>query len=239
VIVSSVMTPHIERQIRTCLAAVILNSGCGASDRQAPDPSTLELSKPEGISGDFQVEVAGRLLPDSLRVLVTRDSQPVEGVTVIWFTTEGSVSPTEVRTGADGLAATTWTTMALYAEQFATASVEGGPWIGFNAIATPDPDAPNTILVRSEGGNRFEPAEFTVRAGGTVNWMWTPGSTDHNIVPDDGESPPHSGAPADWPKWHVFTFTRPDVYRYYCSVHGAAGGVGMSGTIIVTEPGEQ
>jgi plastocyanin len=238
-IVSSVMTPHVEREIRTCLAAVILSSGCGASDRQAPDPSTLELSKPEGISGDFQVEVAGRPLPDSLRVLVTRDSRPVEGVTVTWFTTEGSVSPTEVRTGADGLAATTWTTMALYAEQFATASVEGGPWIGFNAIATPDPDAPNTVLVLSEGGNRFEPAEFTVPAGGTVNWMWSPGSTDHNIVPEDGESPPHSGAPADWPKWHVFTFTRPGVYRYHCSVHGAAGGVGMSGTIIVTEHGEQ
>jgi plastocyanin len=233
------MIPHLIRGVRPCFTATALLSGCGASDRQAPDPSTLELSKPERISGDFQVEVAGRLLPDSLRVLVTRDSQPVEGVTVSWFTTEGSVRPTEVRTAADGRAATTWTTMALYAEQFATASVEGGPWIGFNAIATPDPDAPNTVLVRSEGGNRFEPAEFTVSAGGTVNWVWSPGSTGHGIVADDGESPPPSGAPADWPKWHVFTFTRPGVYRYHCSVHGASGGVGMSGTITVTDIGEQ
>lgn len=227
------------RGMRPCISAAALISGCGASDRQAPDPSTLELSKPEGISGDFQVEVAGRLLPDSLRVLVTRDSQPVEGVTVIWFTTEGSVSPTEVRTGADGLAATTWTTMALYAEQFATARVEGGPWIGFNAIATPDPDAPNTVLVRSEGGNRFEPAQLTVSSGGSVNWVWSPGSTGHSIVADDGESPPPSGAPADWPKWHVFTFTRPGVYRYHCAAHGATGGVGMAGTMTVTDPGEQ
>jgi plastocyanin len=233
------MIPHLMRGMRPCISAAALISGCGASDRQAPDPSTLELSKPEGISGDFQVEVAGRLLPDSLRVLVTRDSQPVEGVTVIWFTTEGSVSPTEVRTGADGLAATTWTTMALYAEQFATASIEGGPWIGFNAIATPDPDAPNSVLVRSEGGGRFEPAELSVSVGGRVNWVWSPGSTSHQIVPDDGESPPHSGAPAGWPKWHVFTFTRPGVYRYHCSFHGAPGGGGMSGTITVTEPGEQ
>jgi plastocyanin len=215
-----------------------LVSGCGASDRQAPDPSTLELSKPPGISGDEQVGVAGERLPDSLRVLVTRDSEPVEGVTVIWFTTEGSVNPAQVRTGSDGLAATTWTTMPLFAEQFAAARVEGGPTVGFTAIATPDPDAPNTILVLSEGGNRFEPAEFRVPAGGTVNWLWSPGSTGHNVVPDDGESPPHSGAPADWPKWHVFTFTRPGVYRYHCSVHGAPGGVGMSGTIIVTDPGD-
>jgi plastocyanin len=238
VIVSSVVSPHLEREIRTCLAAVVLISGCGASDRQVPDPSTLELSKPEGISGDVQVGVAGQPLPDSLRVLVTRDGEPVEDVTVIWFTTEGSVSPAEVRTGADGLAATTWTTMALFAEQFASARVEGGPTVGFTAIATPDPDAPNTVLVRSESGNRFEPAELTVPAGGSVNWMWSPGSTGHNIVPDDGESPPHSGAPADWPKWHVFSFTGPGVYRYHCSVQGTAGGVGMSGIITVTEPGE-
>jgi plastocyanin len=231
------MIPHLMGGVRSCLVAAALLSGCGASDRQAPDPSTLELSKPEGVSGDFQVEVAGRLLPDSLRVLVTRDSQPVEGVTVIWFTTEGSVSPTEVRTGADGLAATTWTTKALYAEQFATASIEGGTWIGFNAIATPDPDAHNSVLVGSEGGNRFDPADLAVPVGGTVNWVWSPGSTGHNIVADDGESPPPSGAPADWPKWLVFTFTRPGVYRYHCSVHGASGGVGMSGSITVTDGG--
>jgi plastocyanin len=239
VVVSIVMTRPTAREIRVWLTAVLLISGCGASDRQAPDPSTLELSKPEGVSGDYQVEVAGRLLPDSLRVLVTRDGQPVEGVIVTWSTTEGSVSPTEVRTGPDGLAATAWTTMALYAEQFARASIEGGPWIGFNAITTPDPDAPNTILVRTEGGNRFQPADFTIVAGGTVNWLWTEDGTDHGIVPDDGESPPPSGAPADWPKWHVFTFTKPGVYRYHCPFHGASGGAGMSGTIVVTEPGEE
>lgn len=233
------MIPHPIREIRLAAAAAVLVSGCGASDRQAPDPTTLELSKPEGVSGDVQVAVAGKPLPDSLRVLVTRDGEPVEGVTVIWFTTEGSVDPAEVRTGSDGLAATSWTPMEVFAEQFASASVEGGPTLGYTAIAGPDPDAPNTILVHSEGGNRFQPAELTVPVGGTVNWLWSPGSTGHNIVADDGESPPHSGAPTDWPKWHVFTFTRPGGFRYHCSVHGAPGGVGMSGTIIVSETGEQ
>jgi hypothetical protein len=119
----------IYARIRTAglsLAAALVH-GCGASDRQAPDPSTLELTKPDGASGDGQVGVAGERLPDSLRVLVTRDGEPVEGVSVLWFTTEGSVDPAEARTGPDGMAATTWTTMALFAEQFATARVEGGP----------------------------------------------------------------------------------------------------------------
>ena len=218
------------------LAIAALVSACGGTDRQAPDPSTLELTKPADISGDQQVGVAGRELPDSLRVLVTRDGEPVEGVTVIWFTTEGSLSPDERQTGPDGISASAWTTMALFAEQFAAARVEGGPTVGFTAIATPDPDAPSTILVLSEG-SRFMPDDLSVPVGATVNWFWPEGSAGHNIVPDDQDSPPHSGAPADWPMWHVFRFTRPGTYRYHCAVHGAPGGVGMSGTITVMETG--
>jgi plastocyanin len=232
------MTTETIRRFRSWLAAAPLVLGCGASDRQAPDPSTLELTKPEDVSGDRQVGVAGEPLPDSLRVLVSREGEPVEGVTVVWATTEGSVSPTETRTGPDGRAATTWTTMANFAEQFASARVEGGPTLGYTAIATPDPDDPHTVLVLSEGGNRFEPAALTVPVGATVYWLWPPGSTGHNIVPDDGESPPHSGAPADYPKWHVFTFTRAGTYPYHCFAHGGPGGEGMSGVITVTESGE-
>jgi plastocyanin len=216
-------------------AAVALLLACGASDREAPDPATLEIAKPAGNSGDRQVGVAGVKLPDSLRVVVTRDEEPVEGVTVVWSTTEGSVNPTTVRTGPGGMASTTWTPLPLFAEQFAMARLDGdgGPAVGFTAIATPDPDAPNTILVLSDGGNRFEPANFAIPVGGTVNWFWPPGSTGHNIVPDNAESPPQSGALADWPKWHVFRFTTPGVYRYHCMAHGGPDGVGMSGTITV------
>ena len=215
-------------------ACVGLLLGCGASDRAAPDPATLEIAKPASNSGDEQVGVAGVRLPDSLRVVVTRDGAVVEGVTVIWSTPEGSVNPTTVRTDPDGRAATTWTPLAFFAEQFAMARLDGGDGaaVGFTAIATPDPDAPNTVLALSEG-NRFEPADYAIPVGGTVNWFWPPGSTGHNIVPDNGESPPQSGAPADWPKWHVFRFTTPGVYRYHCAIHGGPGGAGMSGTITV------
>lgn len=235
-------TGRLSLPTRLALAVGLLVA-CGASDRQAPDLTTLELSRPAFNSGDKQVGVAGARLPDSLRVLVTRDGRPVKGVNVIWFTTEGSFDPAAVRTGADGIAASTWTTMPLFAEQFAEARLDGVPLgrldgghrVGYTAIATPDPDAPNTILVVNENGNRFEPANITIAAGATVNWFWPPGSSGHSIVPDEGDSPPRSGALADWPRWHVFQFTRPGVYRYHCAAHGGAGGVGMSGVVTVME----
>jgi plastocyanin len=231
------MTPP-SRVFAACLrAAAGLLLACGGEDRAAPDPTTLVLGKPEDISGDNQVGVAGVLLPDSLRVIVTRDDQPVAGVPIAWFTTEGTVDPAGSITGADGMAATTWAPMDLFAEQFMAARIdlEGGATIGFTAIATPDPDGPNTVLVGPGGGNTFEPANLTIPVGGTVNWFWPEGSRSHNIVADDGESPPASGALADWPKWHVFRFTTPGVYRYYCAEHGGPAGVRMAGTITVEE----
>lgn len=219
------------------IATVGILTGCGVTDREAPDPATLAIEKPAERSGDRQVGVAGETLPESLRVLVTRDGRPVEGVTVVWFTLEGSVAPTMVRTDAEGFAASTWTLLSLFAEQFAGARLahEDPPAVGFSAIATPDPAAPNTILVLNDGGagGRFEPAALTVVAGGTVNWFWPPGSSGHNVVPDDGDTPPQSGALAGWPTWHSFQFTRPGTYRYHCAAHGSPGGGGESGAITV------
>ena len=170
-------------------------------------------------------------------MVVTRDDEPVPGVRVVWFTTEGTVNPESSVSGPDGMTATTWTPMQVFAEQFMLARIDGdgGGTTGFTAIATPDPDAWNTILVGPDGGNTFEPGNLRIPVGGTVNWFWPPGSTGHSIVADNGESPPHSGALADWPKWHVFRFTTPGVYRYHCAAHGGADGVGMSGTITVGE----
>ena len=106
--------------------------------------------------------------------------------------------------------------------------------IMYTAIATPDSLAPTTIHVMTEGGYRFEPANLTVAAGTTVNWLWPVGSADHNIVPDDGNQPPSSGAPHGYPKFLSFEFTTPGVYHYHCAVHGGPGGAGMSGTVTVT-----
>jgi len=63
--------------------------------------------------------------------------------------------------------------------------------------------------------------------------VWAAGSVGHNIVPDDGDLPLHSGAPDDWPRYHSNRMHYPGVYHYHCMVHGGPGGVGMSGTIVV------
>lgn len=235
---------------RTQLAVLVcLFAACGAEDRQAPTTADLEIEKAPEESGDQQVGVAGEPLPAPLRARVTRDGRPVEGVTVYWTTFQGTMDPPSAPTDADGISASSWTTQPTFLEEEAFASLDPvtGPrvpgsvlpgMIMYTALAYPDPDAPNTVLVvDDEGGSRFQPASITVPAGGVVNWFWAMGGQGHNIVPDDGNAPATSGAPASYPKYLSFTFANPGVYRYHCAVHGGPGGVGMSGSVTVLEQG--
>ena len=228
-------------------AAVGSLAACGPDDRQAPTTADLVIEKAPERSGDQQVGVAGEPLPEDLRARVTRDGDPVEGVTVYWTTMQGTMNPPSDVTDADGLSASRWTTQRSYLEEEAFASLDPvtGPrvpgsvlpgMIMYTALAYPDPEDGNAVLVLSEGGHRFEPAEKTIMVGDTVNWFWPAGSGVHNVVPDAGDAPATSGAPAAYPKFLSFTFAIPGVYRYHCAVHGAPGGVGMSGTVTVLPP---
>ena len=224
--------PRLTRATPWLLAA--LTGGCGTEDRAAPTPE-MAIAKTDTLSGDQQVGIAGHQLDTALRVLVTRDSLPAAGVRVYWKTAEGAITPENEITDANGISSARWRLQALFAQQVAVASLdaEGPPGVIFTAIATPNPAARTTILVGPDP--RFDPAELTVQVGETVNWYWPPGSADHNVVPDDGDSPPQSGPPVGYPKYHSYQFTVPGVYHYYCMVHGGPGGVGMSGTINVVE----
>lgn len=214
--------------------AVVL--GCGGGDKALLDPSRLAIAKSETSSGDTQVAVAGTTLPEALRVIVTADGAPAPGVPVLWATGEGSVSPAADTTDEHGESTSRWTIKRLYAEQAAGVSLPGGVGqVVFTAIGTPDPVAANTVLVRGDGANRFEPAEITIVVGDTVNWFWPEGSDGHNVVPDDGGSPPQSGPLRAYPTFHSFRFEVPGVYHYHCAAHGAAGGIGMSGTVTVLD----
>jgi plastocyanin len=241
----SAMHPVAARHGSRLALALGLLTACGAGDGQAPPE--LAIAKPATNSGDKQVGVAGKPLEQDFRALVTRDGKPAAGVTVYWTTMQGSLNPTTGVTGADGISASRWTTKVLYTQQEAYASLEPvtGPrvpgsilpgMIQFTAIATPDPAAANTVHVLTDGGNRFEPASIAIAVGDTVNWLWPAGSAEHNIVPDDGNAPPTSGAPTGYPKFLSFRFTVPGVYRYHCAVHGGAGGFGMAGSVTVLPP---
>lgn len=222
-----------------------LLGACDPEDRQAPTTAEFVIEKAPEVSGDKQVGVAGEPLPEDLRARVTRDGKPAAGVTVYWTTMQGAMDPPEAVTDAEGISASRWTTQNTYLEEEAFASLDpvtaprvpGSVLPGmimYTALAYPDPDAPTTVLVMND--NRFEPASIVVPVGGIVNWFWPAGSAGHNIVPDDGNAPATSGAPAGYPKYLSFTFANPGVYRYHCAVHGGPGGVGMSGSVTVLTP---
>lgn len=87
--------------------------------------------------------------------------------------------------------------------------------------------APSAAVVASNFV--FTPAQIVIPVGATVTW--TNASGTHNVVADDGSFT--SGAPST-----QFTFERqfttPGTYNYYCILHGAPGGSGMSGRVVVT-----
>ena len=237
----AVPLPSAARRLPGAVLALLL--ACASDDRQAPTLDDLVIEKAPENSGDAQVGIAGRPLGRDLRVRVTRDGEPVAGVPVYWSTFQGTMSPEVALTDAGGISASRWTTVYLYLEQESFAGLEPDTMpravgsvlphqVMFTAIAAPDPDAPNSVAVLD---HRFEPGAISVTVGDTVNWVWDPSVAEHSIVPDES-APGSSGPPTSYPKFLSFRFMVPGVYRYYCQVHGAPGGVGMSGTVTVEGP---
>jgi plastocyanin len=80
----------------------------------------------------------------------------------------------------------------------------------------------------------FTPSVVTVGPGDTVTWNWlAPG---HSTTSDATTGPEvwDSGVLSSGSFSH--TFTTLGTYRYYCVIHGAPGGIGMSGQVIVAPP---
>jgi len=99
--------------------------------------------------------------------------------------------------------------------------------------ATPDPVIHEVSMI----DNQFVPKDITIKPGDTVKWV-NNGALDHDTTSDDGvtftsslEFPsPDFMSPGDE---FEFTFTSEGVIPYHCILHGASGGVLMSGTITV------
>jgi plastocyanin len=77
--------------------------------------------------------------------------------------------------------------------------------------------------------NAFSPQELHINPGQTVTWV-NNGQTIHTVTADD-----HSFDSGDFDsgKTYTFAFKKPGRYPYFCQLHGAAGGVGMVGVIVV------
>ncbi len=76
---------------------------------------------------------------------------------------------------------------------------------------------------------QFRPKTLVVRVGTTVKFA-NKDQVQHTTTSDTGVW--DSGYLSKGDEF-FFTFTEPGVFPYYCIPHGAPGGVGMSGTIIV------
>ena len=218
-------------------ATVLVLAGCGGGD-SGPGQSPLVVAKATtGGNGDAQTGEPGDVLKEPLRVVITRDGQPVADEDVDWDTGDGgSLDPATTTTDASGIAETFWTLGDGVGEQTATAEVsraDGSPVV-FTAISENVSAGGATVQVLTDGGNRFLPEDVTIVVGQSVTWVWPAGGLAHNVSPDDDTTPVRSGNPVIGPEEYVYTFATPGVYRYFCEVHGGTGGAGMSGTVTVT-----
>jgi plastocyanin len=183
-------------------------------------------------AGDNQSALVSTAVTPPPSVIV-RDAAnvPVPGVPVTFAVASGggTVSPTTpVNTDQSGISAvTSWIVGPSPGQNTLTAaapSLVGSP-VTFTATGV------NTVTI-GVVNSQFQPASRTVAVGTTVRWVWASGAGPHNVAPDASE-PPKSGPPVSGPFSYEHTFNTPGTYRYHCEVHGAAGGVGMSGTITV------
>lgn len=79
--------------------------------------------------------------------------------------------------------------------------------------------------------NAFTPSDVTVAPGDVVRWTWIDGThstTSDTALWDSGVFSP--------PRIFDFAFGAIGDFRYYCSLHGAPGGIGMSGIVRVRTP---
>jgi plastocyanin len=96
--------------------------------------------------------------------------------------------------------------------------------VTFTASATPTPSEVSIQVGNGPTQFVFVPQSVTIPVGGTVTWVWSSGSTSHNVQTAQG--PNISGTPTGL---HATPFTFGPIqfntagtYTFYCSVHATA-----------------
>jgi plastocyanin len=223
------------------LFAATALTACGSNGSDlgggGPDPSALSAAH-SAPSGDGQSGTAGQDLANPLRIVVLRGAMPAAGAVVTWSATGtgASLTPNVDTTGTDGISTSIWhlgSDVGTQRSQAAVTGAEGSPVLFTATAATSGgggPPSPVGIQLRSDGGNRFEPANVTIPVGTTVTWTWVSGF--HNVTPAGAPTFTGSGSPISAPHTFSQTFSSPGTYVYFCVVHGSPSG-GMRGTIVV------
>ncbi len=212
-------------------APVLAGCGSGAdSPGPGPNPATLTAAKASS-SGDGQSGGPGQPLAQPIRIVVTRGGTPEAGVGVTWTAggSGASLAPASGTTDATGIASSVWTLGQEQGAQAAQAAVTGaaGSPVSFTATAVGGGGAGSaTVVLRTAGGNRFDPSAVTIGVGGTVTWIW--GDGVHDVTSSGSPSFPSSGIANGPPRSYPVTFSAAGVYQYECTVHN-----GMTGRVTV------
>ena len=227
----------------TLLTLGLLGAACGGGGGTNPPPPPPPPPPPgspvmakASPSGDAQSGVVATVLPNPLRVSITDNGAAVQGRTVTWTvqpTFAASVNPTSTTTDAGGIASTTVTLPGFAVTSTITATSSGvtNSPLSFSAISTGAGLAVTVAVVN----NQFQPAQFQLKQGGTVTFLWGTGSSAHTVTPVAPNTIPAStpaGGTHSAPFSFEVTFPAQGAFQFFCEVHGAAGS-GMSGTITV------
>jgi plastocyanin len=90
--------------------------------------------------------------------------------------------------------------------------------------------AAEVFVTVSTTSNSYSPQIVFIQPGDTVTWTYAGGSMPHDVHADDNSYFNNLSSSA-WTFSH--TFPAAMTSRYYCTAHGAPGGVGMSGVVVV------
>lgn len=104
------------------------------------------------------------------------------------------------------------------------------------AVAGPAIAATHSVSATDNNGGppfAFSPKGLTIPVGDSVVWT-NIGKAQHTVTADNGGFNSGTLIPG---ATYSHTFTVPGSYPYHCQFHGAPGGIGMSGTIVVQAAG--
>jgi plastocyanin len=138
------------------------------------------------------------------------------------------VAPTLAPTFAPTLAPAR-TAVPTTAPTLAAAAPTTAPTLAPAATAAAKPAPSRVELAISD--DAFAPKALSVPLGATVVWNRS-GTHPHTVTADDNSF--DSGILRAGQGFE-HTFTQPGTFAYYCDVHGGPGGVGMSGSVTVTQ----